>query len=55
LEEYFAANPMKDGAVFNHFRPARLLTERAGALKARLSDDTLKRFEKAFKKLNSLL
>jgi hypothetical protein len=55
LEEYFAANPMKDAAAFNHFRPARLLTERAGALKTNLSDDTLKRFEKACKKLNSLL
>lgn len=55
LDAYFASNPMKDGAVFNHYRPARLFAERAGSLKAQLSEDTLKRFEKAFKKLNSLL
>ncbi len=55
LEEHFASNPMKDGAVFNHYRPARLFAERASVLKAQISDETLKRFEKAFKKLNSLL
>jgi predicted ATPase len=55
LEEYFASIPLKGGTVFNHFRPARLFTERAGALRAKLSDGTLKRFEKAFKRLNALL
>lgn len=54
LEEYFEKHPLS-GATFNHFRPARLFAERAGALRPKLSDTTLARFEKAFKKLNGLL
>jgi predicted ATP-dependent endonuclease of OLD family len=54
LDDYFAANPLKTGA-FNHFRPARYLTERATALKPKLSAATLDRFEVAFKRLNGLL
>lgn len=55
LEKYFEANPMKAGAVFNHYRPARHLAERGGALAPKLSAGTVGHFEAAFKLLNALL
>lgn len=55
LEQYLATNPMKGGATFNHFRPARYFAEMGGTLRPQISEETLKRFEKAFKKLNGLL
>ena len=55
LESFFAANPMKNNAQFNHYRPARYFSENASALAKQLSADTLALFEKAFKKLNTLL
>lgn len=54
LEKYFAANPMKAGAHFNHYRPARYFAEHADDLAAQLSPTTLQRFEDAFKTLNKL-
>jgi energy-coupling factor transporter ATP-binding protein EcfA2 len=53
LEEYLAANPLKAGVKFNHYRPARLFAERVSALA--IPNDTLDRFEAAFKALNALL
>ncbi len=55
LREYFEANPMRGGAAFNHFRPARYLAENAPSLQASLPEKTLNRFEEAFKALNTLL
>lgn len=55
IEEYLAANPMKNDIKFNHYRPARYLTENLSTLENSISDTTLERFESAFKKLNSLL
>lgn len=55
IEEYLAANPMKNNIKFNHYRPARYLTENVSTLENSISDTTLDRFESAFKKLNSLL
>lgn len=52
LEEHFAKNPPKTGA-FNHYRPARYMTERVSSLT--IPDATLDRFEAAFKALNVLL
>lgn len=53
LEEYFAAHPLSGGAQFNHYRPARFLAERAPTLP--IPNDTLDRFEAAFKAANALL
>jgi hypothetical protein len=55
LEDHFKANPMKTGATFSHYRPARYLSENTAKLKDQVSDETLERFEKAFKELNGLL
>jgi predicted ATP-dependent endonuclease of OLD family len=55
LESYFAANPMKNNAQFNHYRPARYFSENASTLVKQLSADTLSLFEETFKKLNTLL
>jgi hypothetical protein len=52
LEEYFAANPLKAGVRFNHYRPARFLTETAHLT---IPNNTLDRFEAAFKAVNALL
>jgi hypothetical protein len=53
LEARFATNPLPNGAVFNHYRPARWLLENVARLP--IPDATLDRFEAAFKRLNVLL
>ncbi|MDE0171038.1 MAG: AAA family ATPase [bacterium] len=53
LNEYLKHNPLPDGAKFNHYRPARYLTENSGTLG--IPDSTLERFGKAFTALNRLL
>ena len=55
LEQYFQTNPLKAGAAFNHYRPARYLLENVGNLRNEFSDATLSRFDEAFKRLNNLL
>ncbi len=55
LEEYFAANPLKGDAAFSHYRPARYLAENVSALEGEMSEQTLERFENAFRALNQLL
>lgn len=55
LAKYFETNPLKAGAHFNHYRPARYFADHAGDLVPKLSAQTLQRFEDAFKALNSLL
>ena len=54
VEAYLKANPMKSGA-FNHYRPARYLTEQIGDLWGRMSDKAKDRFEAVFKALNEIL
>lgn len=54
LEEYLDQNPLKGGATFSHYRPARLFAESA-SFASKLSDAALDRFEEAFKRLNRLL
>ncbi len=53
LEAYVKEHALPNNAPFNHYRPARLFAEKAGQLT--VSDETLDRFEKAFKALNALL
>jgi len=55
LEEYFKVNPLKEGIEFNHYRAARHLSERLGILQGEISDATLDRFEKMFRKVNAIL
>lgn len=54
IEEYLKGNPLQ-GATFNHYRPARYLTEHLGTLGNQLSAATLDNFERAFNALNRLL
>lgn len=54
IEAWLAENPMKSGA-FGHYRPARYFTEQITKLWPKVSEDTKKRFESAFKHLNGLL
>jgi hypothetical protein len=53
IEEYFAKNPMKGGARFSHYRPARCFAEKVSTLT--IPDTTLDRFEAAFRAVNGLL
>jgi len=54
VEESFKLNPT--GIVpFNHYRPARYFAEHISKLKKTINEDTLARFEKAFKVLNALI
>ena len=55
LEEYLESNPLPNNQPFNHFRPARYLSENIGCLENELSEQELSRFEQAFKDLNALL
>ena len=55
LEEYLESNPLPNNQPFNHFRPARYLSENIGCLENELSGQELDRFEQAFKDLNALL
>lgn len=54
LEEYLEENPL-NGATFNHYRPARYLTEHIGELWGDISNDVKDRFETVFQALNDLL
>jgi predicted ATP-dependent endonuclease of OLD family len=53
LEAHFLANPLKNNAKFNHYRPARFFAENGKA--AVLPETTLKRFQALFEELNSKL
>jgi predicted ATP-dependent endonuclease of OLD family len=53
IEDYFVKNPLKAGAPFNHYRPARFFTEKVSTMA--IPDVTLDRFEKMFKAVNALL
>ncbi|MCH7596346.1 MAG: AAA family ATPase, partial [Planctomycetes bacterium] len=53
IEDYFGKNPLKAGAKFNHYRPARFFAEKVSTLP--ISAFTLDNFEAAFKAVNALL
>ena len=57
FEDYFEVNPLTEGQRYNHYRPARYLAEKSGALQKAItkSAKTMDRFEEAFRKLNALL
>ena len=55
LEEYLKRNPLPKNRKFNHFRPARYLSENIGSIEKELSEQELARFEQVFKALNALL
>ena len=55
LEEHLKSNPLPNNESFNHYRPARYLSENIGCLESELSEQELDRFEQAFKTLNALL
>ena len=55
LEQYMATTPLPDGAIFNHYRPARYFADHVGSLATQLTDEELERFEQVFKALNRLL
>jgi len=50
-----ALKPFFDGKSFNHYRPARYLSEHLGNLEEQISDVVIDRFEKIFIDLNKLL
>jgi hypothetical protein len=54
LENYFAENPLKEGA-FSHYRPARYFNENSRKLSSKLPKAVKERFEAAFKTLNALI
>ena len=54
IEEWLEGNPLRSGE-FGHYRPARYFAENVSSLGAKLSGETLDRFEAAFKDLNALL
>jgi ABC-type cobalamin/Fe3+-siderophores transport system ATPase subunit len=53
LAARFARHPLPNGAPFDPYRPARLLSEKVAELP--IPDEALDRFEAAFKQLNALL
>ena len=54
IEAWFAENPLKTGS-FGHYRPARYFNEKVSTLWPKVSEETKKRFEAAFKHLNELI
>ena len=55
LEKRFEKHPLPKHTLFNHYRPARYLSENIGSLETELVDETLDRFQRAFDALNQLL
>ena len=55
LEAHVKGHPLPKNVQFNHYRPARFLSENIGSLRAELNDETLERFQQAFDALNQLL
>lgn len=55
LEQYLEQHPLPNGAVFNHYRPARYFAEKIAVLASELTETQLDRFRQVFKVLNSLL
>ena len=55
LEKRFEKHPLPKHTLFNHYRPARYLSENIGSLGTELADETLDRFQRAFDALNQLL
>ena len=54
LQKHFEQQPLQ-GESFNHFRPARYLSDHLKSFEGKISDATLDRFEKAFIALNKVI
>ena len=55
IERYLKKKPLPDGANFNHYRPARYLSQKIDSLSDRIDAETLNRFRQVFEVLNGLL
>lgn len=55
LEKHLEKYPLPKKMQFNHYRPARYFSENVSSLGAKLSQETLDRFQRAFDALNKLL
>ena len=55
LEKRLEKHPLPKKAQFNHYRPARYLSENSGSIEPDLAGETLDRFQRAFDALNQLL
>ena len=55
IEKYLESNPLKEGAVFNHYRPARYFMEHLSDLETDIPAGVLERFEQMFSHVNALL
>ena len=55
IEQRLEKHHLPKSAQFNHYRPARYLSENIGSLEEELEDETLDRFQRAFDALNKLL
>ena len=55
VEKYLERNPLPNGAVFNHYRPARYFSANLGLLEGEVSEATLQRFDEVFAALNKLV
>lgn len=55
IERYLTKKPLPNGAKFNHYRPARYLSQEIDSLADRIDAETLNRFRQVFEALNGLL
>ena len=55
IEKRLEKHSLPKNVQFNHYRPARYLSESIGSLEGELTDETLDRFQRAFDALNQLL
>ena len=55
LDQHFDHNPLPNNVSFNHYRPARYLSENIESLAGELTAPELDRFDKIFTALNKLL
>ena len=55
VAEYLNKNQLPDNAAFNHYLPARYLSDNIASLGKKIRESTLCRFQKMFDSLNALL
>ena len=55
IDDYLNAHQLPNNATFNHYRPARYLSDNIASLQEKMNEDTLCRFQKMFDSLNALL
>ena len=55
IEKRLEKHSLPKNVQFNHYRPARYLSENIGSLEEEFTDETLDRFQRAFDALNQLL